>query len=141
MKAHGNPVCRDNPPFLGPAGNVHCSLEDWGKFARLHTEGNNGHDTATLNAASFKKLHTTPMGSQYTHGGWFKVMKPWAAGYTTLSHEGSNTLNKAIIRITPKRKMSFLAVSNIANREAVKEAMDTLIVGSTAPNRAVCSVM
>lgn len=26
----------DNPPSVGPAGTVHCSMQDWAKFARLH---------------------------------------------------------------------------------------------------------
>ena len=41
---HGRfePVLRDNPPCMGPAGTVHCSVPDWGKFAALHLRGPRG---------------------------------------------------------------------------------------------------
>ncbi len=41
---HGRfePVLRDNAPCMGPAGTVHSSVPDWGKFAALHLRGAEG---------------------------------------------------------------------------------------------------
>ena len=33
------PIELDNPPFLGPAGTVHCNLQDWGQFAAVFFDG------------------------------------------------------------------------------------------------------
>jgi CubicO group peptidase (beta-lactamase class C family) len=33
------PTQADNAPALGPAGTVHCSIQDWSKFAALHEWG------------------------------------------------------------------------------------------------------
>ncbi len=33
------PTQQDNAPAMGPAGTVHCSIPDWGKFAALHLAG------------------------------------------------------------------------------------------------------
>ena len=33
------PTLRDNDPSMGPAGNIHCSVPDWAKFAALHMPG------------------------------------------------------------------------------------------------------
>ena len=32
----------DNPPGLGPAGTVHCTLASWGQFVALHLRGARG---------------------------------------------------------------------------------------------------
>ena len=48
----------DNPPALGPAGTVHCTLRDWARFAQLHLRGARREPTPYLRPESFARLHT-----------------------------------------------------------------------------------
>ncbi|HVP09926.1 MAG TPA: serine hydrolase domain-containing protein, partial [Phycisphaerae bacterium] len=52
----------DNPPAIGPAGTVHCSLPDWARFIRLHLHGEQG-GTTLLKPETFVRLHTPPPGA------------------------------------------------------------------------------
>jgi CubicO group peptidase (beta-lactamase class C family) len=116
-EVHGRlePVRRDNAPCMGPAGAVHCSVPDWGKFAALHLRGAEGKPRL-LKPATFKTLHTPPTGSDYA-GGWMVVERPWAAG-RVLNHNGSNTYWYASIWIIPARDLATLVVTNQAGTAA-----------------------
>jgi CubicO group peptidase (beta-lactamase class C family) len=63
------PPVFDNPPVLGPAGTVHCSLRDWAAFARLHLRGARGEKTALLRPESFATLHADPYRRATRWGG------------------------------------------------------------------------
>ncbi len=115
----------DNPPTLGPAGTVHCTLDDWGKFAQLHMDGFNGRNTSLLKSSAFKKLHQSYPGDEYTYGGWLRVDRPWAGG-PTFTHSGSNTMNHAVIWMAPLKDSSFLAVTN-AGGEGAEQAADEAV--------------
>ncbi len=78
----------DNAPCMGPAGTVHCSVPDWGKFASLHLRAAEGKPRL-LKPETFRTLHTPPPGSEYA-GGWLVLERPWAHG-VALNHNGSNT--------------------------------------------------
>jgi CubicO group peptidase (beta-lactamase class C family) len=120
---------QDNPRALGPAGTVHCSLEDWAKFARLHVDGFNGVDTSLLRAQSFVKLHASIPGNSYTYGGWIRVDREWAQG-PALMHGGSNTMNRSTLWIAPKIDRAYLSVTNIFESglpEATDEVVGALI--------------
>ena len=73
-----DPVREDNAPCMGPAGTVHCSMADWGKFASLHLKAAEGK-ARILKPATFRALHTPPPGQEYA-GGWYVVERPWSAG-------------------------------------------------------------
>ena len=51
----------DNLPVMGPAGTIHMSLADWGKFVAEHLKGDRGK-SAYMTQASFKTLHTAIKG-------------------------------------------------------------------------------
>lgn len=81
----------DNPPGIGPAGTVHCSLEDMARYVAFHLSGHKA-DTPLLSKASFLKLHTAyPDNAGYAHG-WTALDRPWGGGEKVLQHAGSNTL-------------------------------------------------
>lgn len=101
----------DNPRSLGPAGTVHCSLRDWGRFASLHLAGERGEDRL-LTAATVRRLHTPPTGGNYA-AGWGVGTRTWAGGLA-LSHSGSNTMNYAVIWLAPAKNLAFLVTTNIA---------------------------
>lgn len=110
----------DNPLAMGPSSTVHCSLPDWGKFLALHLDGFNGKNNI-LNSGTFKKLHSIhPSGdSSYTYGGWNLLTRSWADG-PVLTHNGSNTLNYAIVWIAPKKNSFIVSTANSGADEAFK---------------------
>jgi D-alanyl-D-alanine carboxypeptidase len=85
--AGGTPIApgpaADNPPGLGPAGTVHCSLEDYGKFLAVHSTG----QPAIVSPETMQHLHTARnMGYA---GGWMTMTTPRGS---VLVHSGSNTM-------------------------------------------------
>ena len=57
----------DNRAVLGPAGTVHCSIEDWSKFIADQLRGARG-ERALLKADTYKTLHTPRFAATYTFG-------------------------------------------------------------------------
>jgi D-alanyl-D-alanine carboxypeptidase len=92
----------DNPPALGPAGTVHCSLADWGKFLSAHA----APASTLLSTTTFQHLHS---GEGYM-AGWGIVS--FGPGDTRLAHEGSNTMWRAIAILIPKYELAFAVVAN-----------------------------
>ena len=99
----------DNPPVLGPAGTVHCPLADWARFVADELRGARG-EKALLKPETYKKLQTPPFGGEYAMG-WLVVEREWGGG-TVLSHNGSNTMNFAVVWIAPLRDFAVLVVCN-----------------------------
>jgi D-alanyl-D-alanine carboxypeptidase len=111
----------DNPPALGPAGTVHCSLADWLAFLREHLGGALGHSTVLgLSATTWATLHTPWPGSDYALG-WGVQSRSWAGG-VTFAHVGSNTLNVADVWIAPAIDRIFIATSNRGDDAAITAA-------------------
>jgi len=108
-----NPVHADNPIAISPAGTIHCSLKDWGKYLSIHVDGFNGIKKL-ISLASFKKLHTLYPAdkSDYTFGGWVRVKRSWAKG-AAFHHAGTNTFNYANVWIAPKLKTIFMSTTNV----------------------------
>jgi CubicO group peptidase (beta-lactamase class C family) len=102
----------DNPPWMGPAGTVHCSLEDWSKFIADQLRGARG-ERALLRPESYRKLHTAPFADEfYTTGGWTGSAKdPLVAGLV-LTHDGSNRMNFATAWLAPSRDFAVLVATN-----------------------------
>jgi CubicO group peptidase (beta-lactamase class C family) len=99
----------DNPPLIGPAGTVHCSMADWAKFATLHLRGGQGKGQL-VKPGTFRTLHTPPPGREYA-GGWFVVERSWAGG-KALNHKGSNKSWFATIWLAPARDLAVLVATN-----------------------------
>lgn len=120
--ADGKPVGNngpdvDNPPVLGPAGRVHCTLSDWAKFIADQLRGARG-EKALLRAESYQRLHTPPFGGDYALG-WLVTERDWGGG-TVLTHAGSNTMNFAVVWMAPKRDFAVLVVTNQGGDAAAK---------------------
>ena len=128
FRVNGAPEPRhfDNPSIFGPASTVHCSLEDWSKFLKLHLDGYNGRNNF-LKQETYKKLYSVhpARDSSYTYGGWHLLQRNWADGIT-LSHTGSNTLNYAKVWIAPRKNAVIMSTANIGGEEAFL-APDALI--------------
>ncbi len=101
------PSYDDNPEALGPAGRIHCSVEDWAKFLSLQlTETNQILEKKYLN-----KL-IEPVG--FYAGGWGvaeQADQPWANGIV-LSHSGSNAVWYCSVLVAPSLNRAYLVVTN-----------------------------
>lgn len=107
----------DNPPAIGPAGTVHCTIEEFARYAAWHGRGERT-GTASLKREGFVKLHTPPEGADYAMG-WGVTSRPWAGG-KVLTHNGSNTMFFAVMWVAPAKDMAFVAATNCPGDEAAK---------------------
>jgi D-alanyl-D-alanine carboxypeptidase len=122
--AGGTPIApgpaADNPPGLGPAGTVHCSLEDYGKFLALHSTG----EPALVTAEAMKHLHTA---RDHYAGGWGVVSTPRGR---VLVHSGSNTMwyVTAMVALAdkPEDRWMFVMASNRGG-DAVESLFERLV--------------
>jgi CubicO group peptidase (beta-lactamase class C family) len=99
----------DNPPAIGPAGTVHCSLPDLARYVAAHLAGEQGA-SRLLKPASFKKLHT-PVGDDYALG-WVVLERKWAGG-RALMHNGSNTMFYIVVWMAPERNCAVIVATNM----------------------------
>ena len=115
----------DNPAAIGPAGNVHCSLADWARFALCHLRGERGEsglivpsskEGVQLRADTFRLLHSPTLGGNYAFG-WLVEERDWGGG-KVLTHAGSNTMWTSLIWLAPQRNLALLAATNLANTAA-----------------------
>jgi CubicO group peptidase (beta-lactamase class C family) len=108
---NGRPVSpgpgADNHAVAGPAGTVHASISDWGKYIELHLDGAVG-DTRLLDKEQFKVLHTPVPGANYACG--------WIVNKhnKTLSHRGSNNLWYCKVTLHQQDGYSILVTTNVA---------------------------
>jgi len=123
----GNGPTVDNPPVMGPAGRVHCSMRDWARFIQDQLRGARGQ-AGLLKAESYQKLHTPPFGGDYALG-WGTASRDWGGG-KVLQHTGDNTLNCANVWIAPQRDFAILVCVNQGGEVAFRatdEAVASLI--------------
>ena len=112
----------DNPPGLGPAGTVHCTVLDYLKFASLHTSLGS-HPRALLSRSTCEHLHEPPPNADYALG-WGVAERDWAHG-CALTHFGSNTMNFFIVWLAPKIDFA-LAVASNAGGDELPNALDSI---------------
>jgi CubicO group peptidase (beta-lactamase class C family) len=97
----------DNAPSMAPAGGVHCSLEDWGRFLVTHASSK----SPVVSEATFVHLHTPPtIDREHYMGGW--IISPLWNGELTYAHEGSNRRWHAIAIVIPSRDEVIEIVAN-----------------------------
>ena len=95
----------DNIEEIGPAGTVHCSVEDWAKFASIYLKQNN---TAILERRFIDKL-IEPVGKYAC--GWVVEYQDRAGGLV-LAHNGTNTVWYVCIWVAPELNRAFIAGTN-----------------------------
>jgi len=133
----GRPVSQngpsvDNPPVMGPAGRVHCTIQDWAKYVADFLRGMRG-EQALLPAVAYKKLSTPPFGGDYALG-WIVTQREWAGGIA-LTHSGSNTMNYATVWMAPQRDFAILVCTNQGG-DAASKACDAAVVALLDHHRA-----
>lgn len=110
----------DNAPMLGPAGTVHCSLQDWGRFVSELMATFNGKGQYLTATPVVEKYFATNGAAtdMYTHGGWGRFQTP--AGKVAFQHAGSNTMNFAIAQFAPKKEVFVLMTTNAGSPKVEK---------------------
>jgi len=112
----------DNAPILGPAGRVHCTLRDWGKFLAVVLAGLRGERGATM-----KRLYTPPEIDEHRYaGGWMFMERPWAGGVVA-THSGSNTMWVVTAWLAPAKNLAFVSASNVFDPKTADAAFSTMI--------------
>jgi CubicO group peptidase (beta-lactamase class C family) len=119
----GNGPAVDNPPVLGPAGRIHCTIRDWAKFVADQLRGDRG-EPALLKPATYRFLHTPPFGGDYALG-WIVTERDWAGG-AALNHGGDNTMNFANVWVAPRRDFAMLVCVNQSGETGFKASDDVM---------------
>jgi CubicO group peptidase (beta-lactamase class C family) len=116
----------DNPPAIGPAGTVHCSLADLARYAAMHATGEKGGSSVLgLGQEYFVKLHTAPAGQDYAMG-WIVARRAWGGNGPVLNHVGSNTMFLVNIWVAPAKNAVFIAATNTGDSEAFPATDDAI---------------
>jgi CubicO group peptidase (beta-lactamase class C family) len=118
----------DNPAGLGPAGTVHSSLGDWGKFIAFMLRAAQGKEER-LSKEQFEILTTPPDDIDDYALGWVTAERDWAGG-KAIWHNGSNTMWYALAWLAPKKGFAALAACNQAGSwatSACDEAIGAMI--------------
>ncbi len=113
----------DNPRAIGPAGTVHASLADWGKFVHQHLRGAAGQK-GLVSSGLFEQMHACPNLQAYAMG-WGVASRSWAGGQV-LTHSGSNTMWFCTVWIAPEKGVALLATCNQGGDSATK-ACDAVV--------------
>jgi CubicO group peptidase (beta-lactamase class C family) len=114
----------DNPPVMGPAGRIHCSIKDWARFIQDQLRGARG-ESALLRVGSYQRLQTPPFGGDYALG-WQVVQRDWAGG-KALNHRGDNTMNFANVWVAPQRDFAILVCINQSGDSAFQATDDAVV--------------
>lgn len=117
----------DNPAGIGPAGTVHATMQDLGRYVAMHLAGERGRPDL-LQAETIQRLHTPAEGFSYASG-WAVTNRDWAGG-RTLVHSGSNLRWYAVVWMAPERDFAVMVATNQGGEtafEATDEAAGRLI--------------
>lgn len=115
-----NGPAMDNPPVMGPAGRIHCSIQDWAKFIQDQLRGAREESGTLLKSKSYQEIQTPHFGGDYALG-WIVTQRDWAGG-KALTHAGDNTMNCADVWIAPKKDFAILVCVNQSGDKAFKAA-------------------
>lgn len=107
----------DNPPAIAPAGTVHCSMEDWAEFLRLHLNAAMG-EPRMLKAESFERLQSPAGHGKMPYAmGWACFERAWADG-EVLTHNGTNTFWFCAVWMAPTKGFAAMAACNQGGKNA-----------------------
>ena len=127
-EGHWQPNRRDISPAMGPAGNVHLTLEDWATFAGLWLG-----ETPEVLGLGRDALHeltvpavSLPSGAGYA-AGWIVTERNWGGG-TVLTHGGTNLNWYSVMWMAPNTGRAFVATANSADDDTLR-MLDVIVGG------------
>jgi CubicO group peptidase (beta-lactamase class C family) len=102
----------DNPPIMNPAGRVHMSLADYGRFLAETLRLARG-EKGLLKPATVSKLFSNPHPvSPHSLSAWGGFRKQPGAKGLKLGHDGSNTSNYCTAIIPPDDNLAVYVCCN-----------------------------
>jgi CubicO group peptidase (beta-lactamase class C family) len=122
----------DNLSFWGPAGTVHCNLQDWGEFIKAQL----------IRMKTEKEFYQVDATSQmdYTLSAMFRLKRDWSKE-DVFSHSGTNLLNYARLWIDPNKNRAFLVVTNRGGDESFSGSDEVLNETAKATNDLVTYII
>lgn len=122
----------DNPRFHAPAGTIHLTLRDWGRFAGLHLAAMRG-EPRLLEAATWERLHA-PLAPDQTYAfGWVHRRLPGGEGGEggepgglQLGHAGTNTMWYALVGLRAGADCAVIATTNVGGELGERACRETL---------------
>lgn len=127
----GSAVFDDNPPALGPAGTVHCSMPDWGTFLVELLNATKGESDFLSQGSAARLFEPSSVPVEGIAGaqnalGWLVLDDPEGPVYW---HNGSNTLWYSQAVINPAADGVILTVTNQAasGQQAADMAFELLV--------------
>ena len=114
----------DNPPALGPAGTLACSIRSLAELGQVYLKATAG-DTSFLTADSLDVL-TTANEAGFVPGMVRDDNQPWANGPTFVMN-GSNTFWFSTIWMAPGIDRTYAVISNRATQEAMAANNDAVL--------------
>jgi CubicO group peptidase (beta-lactamase class C family) len=94
--------------YFGPAGHIHCSIEDFARFAAFHLAGLRGQD-GVMKAQTIERLHTPPANGDYAGGWWIRETKE---GEFYHEHTGSGGTFYTWITLYPESDLGIVIATN-----------------------------
>ena len=96
--------------YVGPAADVHCSIEDFARYAAFHLQGLRGHD-GLLKTATVRRLHTPPQDTDSDYAcGWH--IEKTDEGEAMHSHGGGSGIFVAHIALYPGSDLAIVIAAN-----------------------------
>ncbi|WP_309572331.1 serine hydrolase domain-containing protein [Deinococcus sp.] len=115
-KIVSQPYTAANPAVRNGADGVRCTLAGLAPFLRAHLLGESG-GSAYLKPASWKTLHTDPMGTSGRYGlEWGISGADWTKGPLLLAG-GNDTNNTCVVWVIPGRNVAVMVATNIGMDE------------------------
>ena len=105
----GRPDDIDNPAAIAPAGTLHMTLADWGRFLAIHLGGALPKALAAL-GPMIPHLQRPADSRPGEALGWLTARRPW--GGRVLNHAGSNTRWYCVAWLAPERGFGVVAATN-----------------------------
>jgi CubicO group peptidase (beta-lactamase class C family) len=113
-----SPSQDDNPAAIGPAGIVHCSLDDLARYGIFHLRGE--REGTLLKPDTMRKLHSSA-GDDYGCG-WVCAQNPKLG--RVLWHNGSNSMWYVLLWLAPERDFSVIVGINFYGEAADQAATE-----------------
>jgi len=108
-----------DPAAIGPAGDIHISIEDWAKFIALQLPGK----SPILDRKILDKL-IEPVGDYA--GGWSVYEYNWSKG-KVVYHSGTNGIWSTAVMVAPGIDRAFIVATNSCDFSSTNELCYKLI--------------